>query len=223
MDSLLVKRVAPEAIPALEDGWDSPAWKPANVVSLDWQWGEKSPLQPKVQAKLLHDGRNLYGIFHVEANAVLARARRFNECVCFDSCVEFFFRPRPDKGYLNLEMSAGGAKLSSYITDWVRTEDGFQEYVQLPEELGILMPTLGSLGLVPEERKGPCTWTMAFQIPPAVPAAFLGDLGDLSGQTWTANFFSCGDHLEHQHWQAWQGVPTLNFHQPEFFGTLLFQ
>jgi len=53
-----------------------------------------------------------------------------------DSCVEFFVKPKPDKGYFNFEFIAVGTLLCSYITDPERTREGFREFVSVPEEEG---------------------------------------------------------------------------------------
>ena len=219
----LLHRVAPAQTPALHESWDAPAWAAAETVSLEWHWPTPGPF-PTVQARLLHDGRTIYGIFQVKDHSLRAASDHYNALVCKDSCVEFFFRPRQDKGYLNLEMSASGAKLCSYITKPARQPDGtFEEYQPVPPEIGDRIPVRGNQGVVPQEIPGPLVWEIAFQIPPALTRAYLGDLGDLSGQRWTGNFFKCADLIANPHWMAWQGVPELNFHRPDCFGTLILE
>ncbi len=222
MDTYIVNKAAPDMIPAIDEGWDAEAWKAANTVKIQWHWHECKGPFPEVEAKLLHDGRTIYGIFQVKDHSVLGRAMAFNDQVCFDSCVEFFFRPLADKGYLNLEMSAGGAFLCYFVRDCTRTSNGFADFDKLPPQIGEKIVTLGTTGLVPQERQGDNTWQMRFQIPPAVTEHFLGDLGDLSGQQWTGNFYKCGDKLANPHWMAWQPVPVLNFHLPDSFGKIRF-
>ncbi|MGN0867325.1 MAG: carbohydrate-binding family 9-like protein [Oligosphaeraceae bacterium] len=223
MDTYTIHAVLPEAAPALHDSWDSPAWAPAETVSLEWHWPTPHPL-PTVQARLLHDGRTVYGIFHVQDRSVLGTVTEYNALVCKDSCVEFFFRPLPEKGYLNLEMSASGAKLCSYITRPARRDDGtFEEYQPVPKEIGERIAVRGTQGITGWELPGPIDWEMSFQIPPAVPEAFLGPLGSLSGQRWTGNFYHCADHSATPRWMAWQGVPELNFHRPDCFGEIILE
>lgn len=223
METYIVKRVAPGAVPAIDNLWDDSVWSPANIAKLEWHWpGSKGSL-PIVEAKLLHDGRTIYGIYRVQDHSVLATATEYNAMVCQDSCVEFFFRPLQDKGYINLEMGASGAHLSYYIWNHKRTKEGYEGYEPLSPELGSMMPTLGTTGVVPTEDVRDQTWQMRFQVPVTVPEHYLGKLGDLSGQTWTGNFYKCGDGLKHPHWLAWQGVPVLNFHLPDSFGFLKFE
>jgi hypothetical protein len=45
-----------------------------------------------------------------------------------DSCVEIFLQPKPDAGYFNLEMNAGGAHLCCYIEDPERVPGGFKKF-----------------------------------------------------------------------------------------------
>jgi hypothetical protein len=44
----------------------------------------------------------------------------------------------------------------------------------------------------------------------------------VTGQTWRANFYKCGDLTSHKHWASWQPVKELNFHRPEDFGEIVF-
>jgi len=57
-----------------------------------------------------------------------------------DSCVEFFIQPRPDAGYFNLEMNAGGAHLCCYIEDPARVR------VDLRNSHGFLRNLAGAFG-----------------------------------------------------------------------------
>lgn len=222
MNTYIVKRVAADAIPALSNTWDDPVWQQANTAKLGWSWPGSEGALPTVEARVLHDGHTIYGIYRVQDHSVLACVTKFNGMVCRDSCVEFFFRPRLGAGYMNLEMSASGAFLCYFIRNHKRTEEGYEDFEELTPELGAKIATLGTTGVVPVEDFRDQTWQMRFQIPCAVPEHYLGPLGDLSGQTWTGNFYKCGDKLQHPHWLAWQGVPELNFHLPDSFGTFVF-
>ena len=50
--------------------------------------------------------------------------------------------------------------------------------------------------------------------------AYVGPIGDLSGQTWRANLYKCADHTSHPNWASWSPIQRLSFHLPEFFGEL---
>ena len=56
----------------------------------------------------LHDGHALAIIFRVEDRYVLARSTAYQSPTHKESCVEFFARPRADRGYFNFEWNAIG-------------------------------------------------------------------------------------------------------------------
>ena len=214
--------------PSLDALWDDEAWAEAQTVHIDWCHAASAagaPL-PVVQARLQYDAANLYGIFKVDDVSVRATHTVFNTDVCQDSCVEFFFRPGYDQGpYFNLEMSISGTCLSSFIRDWTRTPGGFVDFTKLSPEDGAKIGVKSTRpGVIDPEEHRPQTWQMRFQFPLAVLEKYWGaPLGLASGVKWSANFYKCGDHLEKPHWMAWQPVEPLNFHQPNFFGTILFE
>jgi hypothetical protein len=51
-----------------------------------------------------------------------------------DSCVEFFFGPKADAGYFNVEVHCGGKLLMYYIQDPTRTESGLAKYTPVKAE-----------------------------------------------------------------------------------------
>ena len=75
--------------------------------------GEQPVHFPRVQAKLAYDAAALYVIFQVADRYVRATAENYQDQVCEDSCVEFFFTPGEDisHGYFNLEVNCGGTVL----------------------------------------------------------------------------------------------------------------
>jgi hypothetical protein len=65
-------------------------------------------------------------------------------------------------------------------------------------------------------------WSLTLHIPAAI---FLHEKhASLSGIHATANFYKCGDDCLNPHYLAWNNIPTPfpDFHQPRFFGNLLF-
>ncbi|MCQ2397205.1 MAG: hypothetical protein MJ106_05865 [Lentisphaeria bacterium] len=223
MRTYTVKKVAQDATPAITALWDDAVWANANIAKIDSVRPESAGKIPTVELKLLHNGSTIFGVFRVKDHSVLAARKNYNEMVCRDSCVEFFFKPRKDLGYMNVEMSAGGTHLCYYIRNEVRKGEGYEDFDEVSPTVGLRVITLGTTGFIPVEQKGDITWQMRFQIPLTVPEAYMGRLGDLSGQAWTANFYKCGDELETPHWISWNPVDELNFHLPRCFGNLLFE
>ena len=210
--------------PGLEARWDDPAWAAAETLEIAHFRPEGSDHRPRARARLLHTEEGLSGLFRVEDRYVLSRHTRFGDPVYQDSCVEIFLQPKPDRGYLNFEMNAGGALLASHITDHRRTPDGFAAFTRLSGEDGRRVEVRSSLPPVVEpEVDGPLDWQLAFFVPTALLEKYVGPLGPLGGQSWRANLYKCGDETSHPHWASWSPVDALNFHLPRCFGTLRFE
>ncbi len=221
--SYTIRRTA--SAPALDADWDAPAWQTADTIDLVWAHIKSQGPLPKVSLRLLHDNRNIHGIYHVEDHSILAAQTEYNASVCRDSCVEFFFQPAQcAPAYFNLEMSANGNHLIYFVRDNTRVKGGFKDFTALPYEHGRLFLTKGTLpGPVMEEQPGDITWNMQFVVPMDALELYTPAIGDLSGQTWRANFYKCGDKLQHPHWLSWAPPSPLNFHQPEFFRDIHFE
>ena len=208
----------------LDAAWDSPAWKKVPALKVASFRPESSEHRPKVQVKLQHDGAGICGAFKVEDQYVRCVASKFQDPVCLDSCVEFFVRPREDKGYINFEFSGDGTLLCKFIEDWTRVPGGFGKSVDLTPADGRQVSIWHSLpNIVEPEIAEPTTWYLSFRIPFALLEKYIGPLGPVSGQEWRANFFKCGDRTSHPHWASWSPVDALNFHLPHCFGRLVFE
>lgn len=213
-----------DARPAATSGWDDPAWAIAEPLAVDRFRPESSDHRPLTQARLLHTGDALCGIFRVLDRYVRCRHTRFQDPVYEDSCVELFLQPKADAGYLNFEMNCGGALLSTHITDHRRVPGGFAAFSRLSEDEGRLVRVHPSLAPpIEPERPEPVEWTLSFVLPVALLEGRVGPLGPLAGQAWRANLFKCGDKTSHPHWASWSPVDELNFHLPRCFGALRFE
>ena len=222
MAQYIIKRV--EKLPSLEAPWEDSVWQKAETLTLQWHHARSQGTLPDVQVRVLHDNRDIAGIFRVDDPSVIATHLEYNSSVCCDSCVEFFFRPNGTEGYFNLEMSIGGAHLNYYVRDWTRSGDHFADLVVIPEEIGgkFQLRTSRPGRIFPEEKRRQ-VWTAVFLVPQEPIAAYRTAPGPLSGQRWTGNFYKCGEDLANPHWIGWQATEPLNFHQPQFFGDLLFE
>jgi hypothetical protein len=216
-------RAAP-ARPRLEDGWEDPAWARAETLELAHFRPEGSDHRPRTRARLLHTPDGLAGLFRVEDRYVRSTHTRFGDPVYEDSCVEVFLEPRPGRGYLNFEMNCGGALLASHVRDPRRVPGGFADFTRLSDEEGRAVPVRSTLpGVVDPEVESPLEWQLAFFIPLELLERRVGGLGALSGQSWRANLYKCGDKTSHPHWASWSPLDERNFHLPRCFGTLLFE
>ena len=214
---------AAHARPRLEASWSDPVWAPADTLELGHFRPEGSDHRPRTQARLLHTGDGVFGIFRVQDRYVRSVHTRFGDPVCEDSCVEIFLEPRPDRGYLNFEMNCGGTPLASHITDHRRVPGGFAAFTRLGEDEGRTLLVRSSLPrVVDPEVESPLEWQLAFFIPLSLVERYVGELGELPGQSWRANLYKCGDRTSHPHWASWSPLDALNFHRPDCFGTLHF-
>jgi hypothetical protein len=215
---------AASPLPDLGEGWNHPAWAAAETAALTHFRPEGSSHRPRAQVRLLHGAGGIRGVFHIDDQYVSSIRVGYLTHVWKDSCVEFFMRPRPDRGYFNLEMNAGGSHLCNYIEDPTRIPDGFKKFTPLPPEWGGKFQVRSSLPQkIDPEIVRPVSWEMNFFVPLAVLEHYVGPLGAMKGQSWRGNFYKCGDETSHPHWGSWSPVDVFNFHTPRCFGVIHFE
>ena len=182
--------------------------------------------RPRTDVRLLHARDRLRALFDVEDHFVRCVHDEYQSMVSRDSCVEMFLQPPGGSGYFNFEFSCGGAMLLYYIEDPARHPDRiFSKFTPVPPDLGgqvVVASTL--LPPIDPEIAGPVRWQLACEVPVRVLAPFVpGGLDRFAGP-WRGNFFKCGDDTSHPHWAAWSSIgPVCRFHQPERFGTIVFE
>jgi hypothetical protein len=213
-----------DSLPLLSTTWNDAAWKISETADLNHFRPESSSHRPRTSLRLLHDGRSLRGSYQVHDQFVRSVRTNYMDEVWKDSCVEIFLQPKPDAGYFNLEMNAGGAHLCCYIEDPERVPGGFKKFTRLPAQMGQRIEVRSSLPrIVDPEIAEAITWHLNFFIPLDVFEKYVGPLGNVGGQLWRGNFFKCGDEGSHPHWASWAPVDIFNFHTPGCFGTIRFQ
>src|SRR5262245_23747431 len=99
-------------------------WRGSPVAHISHFHARSSGHRPTTTLRLAHSGDSLHGYFEVKDQYVLSKQTELHSSVCTDSCVEFFFRPRVELGYFNLEINAGGTMLMYYVQDPTRTPTG---------------------------------------------------------------------------------------------------
>ncbi len=218
----IVQRVA-EA-PSLGAAWDDPVWESARTGAVDGFHVRSADHRPDVRFRMVHNDQGLHLIFRVDDQYVRAVHTEYQDPVCTDSCVEFFVQPLGIGGYFNFETNCIGTKHISFIENHRRLDEGFAQWEPLSPELGQRVEVATSLsGPIDPEISEPLCWTLQMRIPVALFEAYFGPLGPLSGQSWRANFYKCGDHTSRPHWASWAPIGSeLNFHQPERFGGIHF-
>lgn len=213
MKELIVKKVSianvPVAsVPALLDK-EKVDFQPINTVN----WAEY-PYCPDVEFRIAHTEDAILLHYKVKEASVRAVAGKDNGPVWEDACVEFFSVPAGDGVYYNVECNCVGRLL-------IGAGAGRDNRRHAPQEVLDKVQRWSSLGSEDfEERVGECSWEVALVIPYS--AFFLHDIRSLDGKTVRANFYKCGDKLQTPHFLSWNpiGLPSPNFHCPEYFGTL---
>ena len=206
---LLVDKIATPA-------GDLPAFSIKGAERLSTQnWVEAKGVRTRFQ--ILHDGNHIFIRFEVSEPQVRAVNTGYHSPVWEDSCVEFFFSVKGDGDrYYNFEFNAIGTILAAY---------GKDRHNRTPLSGDLLdrivtRPSLGRkpLGII----EGPVQWELQVSIPREV--LTHTPLNDLSGTDGYANFYKCGDKLDHPHYLSWNPAltETPDFHTPRYFRHLSF-
>lgn len=210
--------------PALDGNWDAATWSGAAEIDIAHFHPQSSEHHPRVRARLLWTEDALHVLFDVRDQYVRAACTRYGQQVCKDSCVEAFLQPKAGGGYFNFEVNCGGTMLLWYVTDPAPAPKGLKDAVEVPIEQAGAIGIYHSLPAeVPVELDVPVNWRLQLAIPISFLEQYTGRLAPLGGSEWRGNFFKCADHTSHPHWASWNPIgEALNFHAPEFFGTLRF-
>lgn len=212
----------------------SPTGRPL-LMNAD-RWSEVPPLtigsfhektgdhRPHTEARLTYHPRGLSLLITSHDRYVVCRQTEFQSLTSTDTCAEFFVQPAGVPGYYNFEINCGGALLVYYIIDPTPAPPAyFKDFTPLPPELGrqvIIEHTAPSV--IDAEITEPYTWTICCQIPYDVMQAMTAP--PKPGDVWLGNFFKAGGHSSHPHWASWSSIgEKLRFHQPQFFGQLVFK
>jgi len=198
--------------------WDDSVWGQQPAVSISHVLSQTtSPSPPTTQAKVLYSDRGLLLFFRVQnEHGVLRRFATYQDPVYKDSCVEFFVQPKEGAGYFNFEMNSLGTLLLSFVT----IEKGERKTTPLPSHVGALVQVLDQ-GMT-QNFDLSYNWHVQYFIPYKVFEAYV----DVNLQTvWHGNFYKCCDDSPHPHWVSWSPIANqeLNFHQPSYFGKLVFE
>ena len=215
-------------IPRLSDNlpidgdWGKIPWREIAPLDIDQVAGELPAHNPQVQAKLAYNDQALFAIFQVADRYVRATAENYQDPVCQDSCVEFFFTPGEDlnHGYFNLELNCGGTALFHHqkgrqLEDLPVSQANFEQL-----EIAHTLPKI----VFPEVEKA-LTWVVEYRLPFAILSAYAPIDTPGPGMRWRANLYKCADSCSHPHWLTWSPVdtPVPDFHRPKFFGVLIFE
>lgn len=230
----VVRRVkAPLPTPSsLETTWQSAAWSHAQTLAVDRFHAKPDPLYPNTRARLLYDDDGIHVFFRVEDRYVRSVITAYQGPVSREACVEFFMEPDGQRGYLNIEVNAGGTLPMKYHDPRLRPGDeesppGFK-LVLVPWEQAQRVRIHHSLPkVVDPEITAPVVWHVQYFVPFEILEAHFGPLRPVSGRTWRANFYKISAATSHPHRATWAPIPpdarAAGFHQPRFFAPIRFE
>lgn len=205
----------------LDGKWNKQPWKSVKPLRLTHYMGQIPAFQPKVQAKMMYDDTNLYIIFKVKDRYIKSTIQEFNGPVSRDACVEFFFSPnqKVPNGYFNIEINAGGTPLAGYHIFKQQTGGLFSHEDLRRIEIFHSLPRL-----IEKEITKPTTWTVEYKIPFSVLKKYAALQVPQPGDIWKANFYKIASEGSNPHYLTWSFVDYFkpSFHQPQFFGTIVF-
>lgn len=194
-----------------------------NQLRINSYHERSSAHRPEVSLSIEHDRDTLFVSFRVPDQYVIITQKEYNSEVYRDSCVELFIQAPGVEGYFNFEFSGGGAYRIFHILDHRREGPLFKAFYPIPFELGSLLRVNSTLPqeLYPQDDN-PLDWELTVEIPLRFFQHFKEDIA-FTGR-WQGNAFKCAGDSSHPHWGSWCPIgDECNFHQPERFGTFLFE
>ncbi len=214
-ETVVIRTSLKPAYPDLEEisTWLDNNCRKIPVDSVNWV---EYDYKPEVLFAIAYSSDEIFLKFYVTENYFKAEKTDSNQMVYEDSCVEFFVSPEDDGIYYNFEFNGIGTCLYGSGT-------GRNDNKKADPEVISQIRRLCSAGKDPiKEKVGKYSWTITI----AIPLSILNNhiIKDLKGKKFRANFYKCGDKLTVPHYLTWNQVRTEkpDFHQPEYFGTLIF-
>lgn len=178
-------------------------------------WPEQYPSKPEVSVRVAHNGDCLFLQYSVSEEELRANVMEDNGEVWTDSCVEFFIA-FDAAHYYNVECTCIGTALLGHREIGEPTSHGSAETMR-----SILRSSSLERKLIPN-TKGDFQWKLTLVIP--CTAFWKDKIGAFDGKTARGNFYKCGDKLSMPHFVSWTTIdtPGPSFHQPKYFGELVF-
>lgn len=142
--------------------------------------------------------------------------------ICEDSCFEFFFSPSGVLGssYVNLEVNCCGALHMAYGMNRENRQFISCDIAnQITCKSSITSPTKTHQTYAKNNKDE--NWKIEIKIPFSVIKKITGET--INTERWFANFYRCGGNIEPQY-ASWNHIDVSNpdYHQPKFFGELVF-
>ena len=170
-------------------------------------WNEY-PYAPEVRLNAAFSDTHLALLYSVKEEHVLGTVLENNGPVWEDSCVETFIKDPVGEGYYNIEVNCIGTPLAAHRL----SRADFEHFG--PEKMAGIRCFSSLEHKAADLKDG--EWTVCELIP-------FGLLGlDKAPESLETNFYKCGDNCRQPHYLSWSpiGLPSPNFHCPEYFGKI---
>lgn len=192
-----------KALPDLSGKVFSPDAEPfcelpfAQICRYPW---DQTGYKPEARAYLAHNESGLIVLMCAKEETIAAEETNFGGAVCRDSCLEFFFNPRPAEQdeYINVEVNCAGVMHIGFGSG----RDDRRVLQQVPDGVRIS-----------HSRHDGAWWAVCYTLPFSL-------IGRCAGE-FRANFYTCDETL-HEHYGTWNAVSAAqpDFHRPECFGNV---
>lgn len=208
----IIKKINDESV----NVWD-------NIESIwvdNFPW-DKVGYTPNTEVKLYYTDEYIKIRFTSEEKKVKVEYSKLNQPVFKDSCVEFFFKPAPEKDnrYFNFEMNAAGTLLLQL------DEDTRERELLNDIDLSIFEINTDVTSENKDQYDNFKPWNVEYKIPFSFIKKYFDDFEITSGHIIKGNLYKCGDDTEIPHFGCWNKIEyhKPSFHQPAFFTELRFE
>ena len=189
-------------------------------------WGRNGGYAPDVKFAMAHSNNNILLQYVVTEDDILATyGEDAGSRPYMDSCVEFFWKPYRDSSfYYNLEMNCIGYGLFAVGDKIVRRNNIEREHHDAIKRFSTLGDKPFGLRRFQENGENSYSWSLSLIIP-ASSLLPLEENPTIKGRSIYANFYKCGSEMPQPHYLSWMPIHSENpnFHQPQFFGEIIFE
>lgn len=183
-------------------------WEKVPTLAIDTPlWGTNADIG--AWAQICWDDEGLLVRLRARERDIRAEYTRLTDMPCEDSCLEFFFSPRPgDSRYFNIEFNPN-------CCVYLGLCDGRDALVRLLPE---------GFSLEPQAERTADGWEVRYRVPFTLIRHFFPDFAPAKGDAMRANCFKCGELTPVPHYFSWNpcSSPEPEFHRQADFGLMCF-
>jgi hypothetical protein len=184
--------------------WENIPTLDINIPYLD------TPSHTTAKAQISWDDEAI--LVHLSTCEPVTRAEEVGELAspCYDSCLEFFFRPiEDDMRYFNIEFNSIGTIFFGFGTG----DDTLTRLIVEKDKI-----------FNPDIRKYDGGWEIYYRIPYSYIRVYFPEFRVYGGKIMYANCYKCADFSEPPHYLSWNEVDRehFTFHNPPLFGKMVF-